>query len=538
LRNNNRADTGIEYELMATPSIILDRVSKRYRVYSSPKDRLREVFGLKPNPERVMEVNALRSISLTINKGEFCGVIGRNGAGKSTLLKIIAGQTSASEGTLQVFGRKSLLQLGLGFDTELTGRENVYNSLRFLFMSSAVSEEKVDEIIEFSELGDFINFPIKTYSSGMYSRLAFATGIAIDPDILIADEVLAVGDINFSQKCLARMRVFKDRGKTVILVTHDLGAVRAFCDRAILIERGELARDGEAVDVCEDYRNLMLYGALLPPSAVRRKTSAIIADEQATEKVELIEVETMSVAVTTGTTEPMQVPDEQLPPLAREGSRHDPPQTAADAKDMPNDQPVQSEDDQAAKIIQLPVPEDVDVTENWTTPRQETFLSVIDAGSFELVRIRKHDESRAAASVRGGSLVCFDLQFVLRKEFEFHSVGFTMHDELGQIVLHLNSEFVDFSIEKVSEKERLGVSFMFEMPRLRAGQYSFSYSANVTSAGTAVLAFKHDFDFALEIFYDKSAILNRQYGALIIPQFAVQEIKRTGGESAMHGVSR
>lgn len=207
-----------------------------------------------------MNVRALDGVSLTIKKGEFCGIIGRNGAGKSTLLKIIAGHLSPTQGRHVSVGRRSLLQLGRGFNSELSGLENVRNALRLAQMDWRVSDALVAKVVEFSELGKFINFPLKTYSSGMYSRLAFATAVSIEPDILIADEVLAVGDINFTQKCLAKMREFKESGKTVVLVTHDLNSVRTFCDRAILIEKGKVVRDGDPQSVCEEFRNLMLYG--------------------------------------------------------------------------------------------------------------------------------------------------------------------------------------------------------------------------------------------------------------------------------------
>jgi ABC-type polysaccharide/polyol phosphate transport system ATPase subunit len=504
---------------MTAPAIILDEVSKRYRIYSSPKDRLREIFGLNPKRDRVMEVNALQSISIAINKGEFCGVIGRNGAGKSTLLKLIAGQSSPSEGTIKVFGRLSLLQLGLGFDPELTGRENVHNSLRFLFMSPFVAEDVIDRIVQFSELGEFINFPVKAYSTGMYSRLAFATGIVIDPDILIADEVLAVGDINFSQKCLAKMREFKERGKTVILVTHDLGAVRTFCDRAILIEHGRVLRDGESRDVCEDYRNLMLYGVLLPADPVTRNP----ADLQALE----------------GDREPKQEVGSKVQPYT------DTDQQEVGAADNARES-TQSEASMAAAEEQAQQPEpsiisnastaiafEPELGERWLKPRKETFVSVLDAGHFEAVRIRDRSQASHAARVIGGSPTCFDLKFVMRDEYEFHSVGFTMHDDRGQIMLHINTEFVGFVIARKPHERLLGLSFVFNIPRFRTGQYSFSYSVNVIIDGEPKMAFKHDYDFSLEIYHRASPILDFQCGAVLLDAFNVEQIRTESEERVL-----
>jgi ABC-type polysaccharide/polyol phosphate transport system ATPase subunit len=239
-----------------TLAIAVNDISKSYRLYSTPVDRLRDALGWKSNSKDFL---ALQNISLEINKGEFWGILGKNGSGKSTLLKIISGQVEPSSGNVDVVGKVTLLQLGLGFDPELTGIENIRYS-RILQNLSDDHYEIEEFVREFSELGDFINYPVKTYSSGMHSRLSFAIAVAGDPDILIADEVLAVGDMNFSQKCLSKMREFKERGKTVVLVTHDVNTVKAFCDKAAWINDGLMMSQGDAQLVSENYRNYMLYG--------------------------------------------------------------------------------------------------------------------------------------------------------------------------------------------------------------------------------------------------------------------------------------
>jgi ABC-type polysaccharide/polyol phosphate transport system ATPase subunit len=239
-------------------SIRVDGVTKEYRIYSTAADRFRDALGW---PARFKQFSALSHVSLSVKSGEFWGILGKNGSGKSTLLKIIAGQLQATKGSATCHGRVALLQLGLGFDPELTGLENIRQS-RLLQNLTDDYEQIVDFVTDFSELGDFINYPVKTYSSGMYSRLAFATAIAGNPDILIADEVLAVGDMSFSQKCLAKMREFKKLGKTVILVTHDVGTVKNFCDHAIWLNEGRVLASGDATLVAEDFRNFMLYGVL------------------------------------------------------------------------------------------------------------------------------------------------------------------------------------------------------------------------------------------------------------------------------------
>lgn len=236
--------------------IEVKNVSKKYRIYENPKERIKGALGFN---SKYKEFLALDDVSIDIEKGQFWGIIGKNGSGKSTLLKIIARQLQPTSGKVICDSRITLLQLGLGFDPELSGLENI--KLSRLAQTLKHDEEDVVEFIkEFSELGDFINFPVKTYSSGMHSRLAFATAIAGNPDVLIADEVLAVGDMNFSQKCLAKMREFRDQGKTVVLVTHDINAVKSFCNQAAWINEGKLISQGPAKPVAEDFRNFMLYG--------------------------------------------------------------------------------------------------------------------------------------------------------------------------------------------------------------------------------------------------------------------------------------
>ena len=253
-----------------TPSIHVERITKDFKIYSRPIDRLRDAFGLRSS---FKEFAALSDVSFDVKAGEFWGIIGKNGSGKSTLLKIVAGQIQATKGSVACYGRLALLQLGLGFDPELTGLENIKQS-RLLQNLTSDYDQVVDFVTSFSELGDFINYPVKTYSSGMYSRLAFATAIAGDPDILIADEVLAVGDMNFSQKCLAKMREFKEKGKTVILVTHDIVSVKNFCDHAIWLNGGKVISSGPAKLVAEDFRNFMLYGVTSSLSNSRAECEA------------------------------------------------------------------------------------------------------------------------------------------------------------------------------------------------------------------------------------------------------------------------
>jgi lipopolysaccharide transport system ATP-binding protein len=201
-----------------------------------------------------VELWALRGIDLEVNHGEALGIIGRNGAGKSTLLKILSRITEPTEGQTHIRGRvSSLLEVGTGFHAELTGRENIYLNGAILGMSRADIRSRFDEIVEFSEVGRFLDTPVKRYSSGMYVRLAFAVAAHLEPDILIVDEVLAVGDYAFQRKCLGQMEAAAGRGRTVLFVSHNLAAVSSMCSRAVLLEAGRLVQDGTPRDVIAGY---------------------------------------------------------------------------------------------------------------------------------------------------------------------------------------------------------------------------------------------------------------------------------------------
>ncbi len=243
----------------AEKAIIVSDVSVRYRV---PKGRRR---SLKQTLIRLWRANpgyddfwALRGVDLSIAPGEVLGIIGQNGAGKTTLLSVIARVLKPTMGTVAVRGRIApLLGLGAGFDTELSGRENVYLNGAILGFSKKMMDERFDRIVEFAELWDFIDAPLKTYSSGMLARLGFAIATDVDADILLVDEVLAVGDERFQKKCLARMNSFRAQGTTILLVTHFMETVLAMCNRAIWLEQGQIAASGEPAAVVQQYRQFL-----------------------------------------------------------------------------------------------------------------------------------------------------------------------------------------------------------------------------------------------------------------------------------------
>lgn len=240
-------------------AIKISNLGKCYQLYNSASDKALDVFGLSKwifwKKIRVKEFWALRDLSLTLKTGERVGIIGRNGAGKSTLLKIISGNFLQTEGDIVVNGKvQALLELGTGFHPEFTGRENIRASLAFQQLSTARIMYLEEEIIDFAELEDFIDQPVKTYSAGMYARLAFSTSTAIEPEILIIDEVLGAGDAYFAGKCVERMkRLTLNSGATILFVSHDLSSVQALCDRVIWIERGRVRQSGDPLDVIKNY---------------------------------------------------------------------------------------------------------------------------------------------------------------------------------------------------------------------------------------------------------------------------------------------
>lgn len=238
-------------------AISIRNLGKSYRIYASPADRLKELvhpFGRKYHSE----FQALKDISLDVPRGMSLGIVGRNGSGKSTLLQVIAGILQPTTGAVEVRGRISaLLELGAGFNRDFTGRENVFMQGALMGISREEMEGKFEAIARFAEIGDFIDKPVMTYSSGMYVRLAFATAINVDPEILIVDEALAVGDEAFQRKCYARIKDFQQQGVTTLFVSHSAAAITALCGRAMLFEKGELLCDGRPKEVLTDYHKLL-----------------------------------------------------------------------------------------------------------------------------------------------------------------------------------------------------------------------------------------------------------------------------------------
>lgn len=246
-------------------AIKVENLSKCYQIYDQPRDRLKQfvlprlwrLVGLSPNPY-YREFWALKDVSFEVKKGETVGIIGRNGSGKSTLLQIICGTLNLTSGSIQTYGRiAALLELGSGFNPEFTGRENVYMNASVLGLTKDEIDARFDDIAAFADIGEFIKQPVKTYSSGMYARLAFSIAINVDPEILIVDEALAVGDARFVAKCMRRIKDIQECGASILFVSHDVGSVRTLCERAIWLDKGGLVEQGDVFPVTGRFTEFM-----------------------------------------------------------------------------------------------------------------------------------------------------------------------------------------------------------------------------------------------------------------------------------------
>ncbi len=259
---------------MSTALSVRD-VSKSFRTHADRANSLKELITKRGRRDGE-EFFALRNVSFDVTEGEAFGVIGHNGSGKSTLLKCMAGILQPTSGEVDVHKRMSaLLELGAGFHPELTGRDNVFLNAAILGMARREIADRFDEIVDFSGLAEFIDEPVKTYSSGMYVRLAFAVAINVDPEMLIIDEILAVGDVTFQQRCMEKFVEFREQGRTIVLVTHDMGSVRNFCDRAIWLQHGEIAGHGEPADLVDDYTEAMLADGASAMDSNRRGSGEV-----------------------------------------------------------------------------------------------------------------------------------------------------------------------------------------------------------------------------------------------------------------------
>lgn len=273
-------------------AIEVKNLTKIYKLYDKPMDRLKDSLGLAKKG-KFKEHRALNNVSLSVKKGETVGIIGTNGSGKSTILKIITGVLSPTEGEVNVDGHISaLLELGAGFNMEYNGIDNIYLNGMMIGFSEEEIEKRMDAILEFADIGDYVYQPVKTYSSGMFVRLAFAVAINIDPEILIVDEALSVGDVFFQAKCYHKFEEFKKKGKTILFVSHDLSSISKYCDRAVLLNQGVLLGEGTPKKMIDIYKQVLVGQYPLPSSDVENllddesiREAAASADKRADAKI-------------------------------------------------------------------------------------------------------------------------------------------------------------------------------------------------------------------------------------------------------------
>ena len=272
-------------------AIEVKNLTKSYKLYDKPMDRLKDSLGLAKK-RKFKEHLALNNVNLSVKKGETVGIIGTNGSGKSTILKIITGVLTPTSGEVNVDGHISaLLELGAGFNMEYNGIDNIYLNGMMIGFSEDEITKRLDSILEFADIGDYVYQPVKTYSSGMFVRLAFAVAINIDPEILIVDEALSVGDVFFQAKCYHKFEEFKNQGKTILFVSHDLSSISKYCDRAVLLNQGVLLGEGTPKEMIDIYKQVLVGQYPLPSSDVKSlldddevRSAAASASDRAKEK--------------------------------------------------------------------------------------------------------------------------------------------------------------------------------------------------------------------------------------------------------------
>lgn len=398
-------------------AIEVAQLSKCYQIYDKPSDRLKQML-MRGRKNYYREFWALKDISFTIQKGETVGIIGRNGSGKSTLLQMVCGTLNPTHGSIQTHGRiAALLELGSGFNPEFTGRENVYLNGTILGLTHEEIEARYADIVAFADIGQFIEQPVKTYSSGMVVRLAFAVIAHVDADILIIDEALSVGDAFFTQKCMRFLRQFMDNG-TVLFVSHDTAAVKNLCTRCIWLNNGEIAAQGSSKEVTELY--LQDYYAQIQESTPSDAATAPVSP------------------VTADTTIPARIYRDQR-------------------QDLFNNSNLRNDIRLFAFDIDAPS---------------------FGSGAAKIISVEFRDtQGRALNWVVGGEEVCLRILVAVGQNMTSPIVGFVVKDRLGQALFGDNTylSFMDKPVHAIAG-QMLQAQFQFVMPRLMNGDYTLTVS--------------------------------------------------------------
>ena len=393
-------------------AIKVENLSKCYQIYDRPQDRLLQML-VRSRKQYYREFWALKDVSFEIKKGETVGIIGRNGSGKSTLLQMICGTLNPTSGSIQTNGRiAALLELGSGFNPEFTGRENVYMNASVLGLRKEEIDARFDDIVAFADIGDFIGQPVKTYSSGMLVRLAFAVIAHVDADILVVDEALAVGDAFFTQKCMRFLRNFMKTG-TVLFVSHDTGAVVNLCSNAVLLSCGQIVKTGSPKDVTEQY------------------LATLYESNQAVDGVQIDES------------------NESVDKVESPSEYRDMRENLINASNLRND---------------------IEVFE--FKPDQAGF----GTGDANIISVRLLDQNDLPLSwIVGGEDVSLEIRCLAHKDLISPIVGFQFKDRLGQVVFADNTFLVyQFSPLPVAKSCEFSAKFEFRLPLLPTGDYSIA----------------------------------------------------------------
>ena len=403
-------------------AIKVENLSKAYQIYDQPNDRLKQfvmprlqrAVGMTPR-QYYRDFWALKDVSFEVKKGETIGIIGTNGSGKSTLLQLICGTLSPTYGHLETHGRISaLLELGSGFNPEFTGRENVYMNAAVLGLSQEEVDERFDAIAEFADIGEFIEQPVKSYSSGMFMRLAFAVAVNVDPEILIVDEALAVGDAFFVQKCMRFMRNFQNNGGTLFFVSHDTGAVVNLCSKAVLLHKGQLVEVGTPKEVSEHYLAALYEANQVVDGSLSEEDNNI---------------------------------------------SHNQDQYPAEYRDMREE-----------LFNSSTLRNDIEIF------RFNSESACFGTGEAQIRSVRLLDLDGTPLSwIVGGEDVILEIRALAHKYIARPIIGFELKDRLGQVIFGDNTYITyQHNPQSVDQGDELIARFEFRMPVLPTGDYSFS----------------------------------------------------------------
>lgn len=402
-------------------AIKVEGLSKCYQIYDQPRDRLKQF--ILPRLQRLVgqtpkqyfrEFWALKDVSFEVKKGETVGIIGRNGSGKSTLLQMICGTLNPTSGSIQTNGRiAALLELGSGFNPEFTGRENVYLNANVLGLNRSEIDQRFDEILAFAEIGEFVDQPVKTYSSGMMVRLAFAVIAHVDADILVVDEALAVGDAFFTQKCMRFIRHFQSNGGTLLFVSHDTGAVVNLCSKAILLKQGQVIEEGLPKEVSERYLTTLYEANQVVDGSLGSKFKVSHSQEQS---------------------------------------------------------PAEDRDMRKALFNSSTLRNDIEIF------RFNPDLAGFGTGEAKIQSVRLLDQDGASLSwIVGGENVILEVRCLAYKDIARPIIGFQVKDRLGQTIFADNTYIVyQHNPQPVSQGGELVARFEFRWPILPTGDYSIA----------------------------------------------------------------